>query len=46
MILALHIRLVHTIVEQILSNTPFLQLRNEKSFKKFRNTSLKLGRPT
>ena len=50
MILALHIQLVHSFVEQMPSNTPFspctiremnkldLHLSNEKPFKKFRNT--------
>ena len=58
MMLTLHIQLVQTFVEQMLSDTPFSLIPFENGinqiysqvtknlFKKFRNTLLKLGRPT
>ena len=44
MILPLHIQLVQHFTEQIYKHN--LQLYNAKSFQKFRNTLLNLGRPT
>ena len=47
MVLALHIQLVHSFVEQMTSNTPFSLIPFVNGINlKFKNTLLKLGRLT